>query len=435
MGCLLLAALFNQLEAGEMRYEKNKVVLSQDVKWEHPFGLLVAKSAEACMDEKGVSREIIMQEGMEIEFREGGVLSAPYAWIGCRQWAAVFQGHAGQKINFRKNNQALNSLRMEFKFLPPGSMDQIIAEESVEMQSDPGFRFFCDKAIFKGFSENKDIEKVFAFSKGVPCRLEQVLEDGQINKIDCESAELDLKKQIGSLEGVSGELQQQGVALHFKAKKMAIDRIKDELIFQPPVFIRWLGTLEASGAVKILKKNGKLHTVLVDGPAILKWKENTVKVFGSIDIDAVVKEAVLTSPAVFGEDEQIRFSDPEGEIFADQATLLFEEVEKEMKVSSVSLKGNVRLINKKLGSAQYALADEAIIDFEKQIVTLQATRRPRVLFFDELNKIQASASGLVINRNPATGQERVKGIGNTRFVFAEDELNELKKRFSFEPRK
>lgn len=187
------------------------------------------------------------------------------------------------------------------------------------------------------------------------------------------------------------------------------------------------GRLESQGAVEITQENGKLQTILVSGPSKLYWKEDNkehwLTVPGILSVDPVNRKIHMTTP----DEEQILFSDSLGQVFANQADIDFQE---DLKPVKIFLSGNVKIQNET--SNQYALADEAILNLEQNTLTLESKTRPKVLFYDELNKIQASAPALFIRRDPKTGQDRISGTGHVQFVFAEEELIELKKRFSFE---
>ena len=55
-----------------------------------------------------------------------------------------------------------------------------------------------------------------------------------------------------------------------------------------------------------------------------------------------------------------------------------------------------------------------------------------MLFYDPMNKVEASGASLILKRDPKTGKDIIQGVGMIRLMFAEDELNELKKRFSLD---
>lgn len=414
-------------EVGEARFEGNKMYLTENVFWEQPVGILRAKSAIATFDAQGkVPQEITMQEGVEVTLKEGGVLQSPYAWIRCQQSLGIFHGHEGQKIAYKnaKEKLALKSLRMELNFIPPKMLlERILAEEDVEIEMEPNLFLSGHQAIFDQFSVKGIFGRASLLSeRGGRCQLHQ-----NENAIFCARVELDLLKSTVTLFDSEGVLYKNKTPIPFKSAKVFLAKNEEELKLDPPVKIEWLGILETEGPVVITQKDHQLNSLFIEGTTQLLWEEHRLTVYDTTSIEPNLKTVMMTSRGK----KQVHFSDPFGEIFADQMLLTYNEALKPVKLL---LEGNVRLENHTMGALQYALADEANFEFEKTTLTLTAKTRPRALFYDELNKVQASAPGLIINRNPKNGQSVLRGMGNVRFIFAEDELNELKKRFSFEPK-
>lgn len=443
--------LKNKLEVGELSFDGNKMLLSGDFQWDHVLGNIRAKSAEACFDHNESPwqpNEISLREGVEIAMRDGGELVSPYAWLGCRQWFGVFHGHEGKKISYEKKSESLSlkSLRMELNFVPPSAgrlvlLERLVADGQVEIGLSDNVRLTADQAVFDEFSSKGAFGRA-ALESNPPssCMMTQDLPGELLNKVECARAEFDLRGNKGVFFEPEGVLQRDGSPLNFKAAQMTLDKGSEEIILHPPVKIDWLGRLESSGQVEITRKNKQLHSVLVHGPATLLWKdplegnEHRLNVPGTLSIypDQHILEVVNNKE---NDESQLFFSDNYGQIYSDRMVLTFQDVSGKLEPLKIQFEGNVRLQNNTPGTMQYALADEALFEFGKSTLVLEAKQRPRVLFYDELNKVEASAKSLVINRDPKTGQNVMRGIGNVRFVFAEDELNELKKRFSFETRK
>ncbi len=450
IGFLLLSIslVATEIEVGEISFDGNKMLLSGDFKWDHALGNISAKSAEACFDDREnpwLPYEISLQEGVSITMKDGGELIAPYAWLGCRQWIGIFHGYEGKKISYEKKADALSlkSLRMELNFVPPSAgrlvlLEKLVAEGLVEIGLSDDVHLTADLAVFDEFSPKGAFGKAALESnQSSSCVMTQELPGDLLNKIECAHAEFDLRGNKGVFFEPEGVLQRDGVPLHFKASEMVFDKESEEIILMPPVRIDWLGRLESSGKVEIARKNKKLNKVFVQGPAKLLWKdpvernEHRLNVPGTLIIEPDKHLIEISSV----NNEQLFFSDVFGDIYSDRMQLSFQELDGKLEPLQIQFEGNVLLQNKKPGTVQYALADVAQFEFGKKTLALQSKERPRVLFYDELNKVEASAESLVINRDAKTGQNVMRGIGNVRFVFAEEELNELKKRFSLETRK
>lgn len=101
----------------------------------------------------------------------------------------------------------------------------------------------------------------------------------------------------------------------------------------------------------------------------------------------------------------------------------------------IEIQGNVKMRNQfadiEGGSPldQYALSDVVQIDLFSRKITLNANQGKRVLFFDKANHMRVSAPALTITAGTKVGKESIKGIGDVRFTFAEQELDLLRKQF------
>ena len=440
--------LANKLEVGEISFEGNRMHLSGNFRWEHAFGDISAKSAEACFDDKGspfIPYEISMHEGVAITMKDGGELKAPYAWLGCRQWLGLFHGHEGQKISYVKSADflSLKSLRMEMNFVPPRAdqtvlLERLVADGEVEIDLGQDVKLTSDVAIFDEFSSKGAFgHATLKSSESSSCHMTQEFQDGLANKLECASAEFDLRGHKGVLFEPEGVLQRDGAPLFFKASSMSVDSESEEIILYPPAKLEWLGVLDAAGRIEIARKNKKLDSVIVHGPSKLFWKdslsahEHRLSISGLLTMYPDLHFVEILSDGL----EQIVFLDHYGQIDSDRILLTFKEVSEKLEPLKIQFEGNVRLQNKTPGAVQYALADAAVFEFGKSMLTLLSNQAGRVLFYDELNKVEASAPSILINRDPKTGQNMMRGTGMMRFMFAEEELNELKKRFSFETRK
>ncbi len=171
--------------------------------------------------------------------------------------------------------------------------------------------------------------------------------------------------------------------------------------------------------------------VVLQGKSVLSIfapEKRTITSYGEIVVkDGVVAIDSPSTNGVVSEELQIHLEDPRGEIFADRARLSFQEKEGKRRPEKLILMGNIRL----LYQSQYALADEAELDFEKGILLLSAKERGSVLFYDRLNGMQATAPQLILSLDPQK-KVSVRAIGKMRLLFKEDELTELKKRFSLD---
>jgi lipopolysaccharide export system protein LptA len=133
--------------------------------------------------------------------------------------------------------------------------------------------------------------------------------------------------------------------------------------------------------------------------------------------------------------EQVVLDDPIGTIHADKITMHYRSEEGHIIPLEFIVEGNVQMMNRmgrEQGTSvvQYALADRAVYQAVGQEMSLTSEEGHRVLFFDKVNNIHVSAAELNVKRDPATNKDTVRGAGDVRFNFVEQELEQLRKQFN-----
>lgn len=199
-------------------------------------------------------------------------------------------------------------------------------------------------------------------------------------------------------------------------------------------------TVQGKQCLKSIESNGTTHLKYID-----KEKElaHTLTCYGKAVVLHDQLKTILESPCddkgnvIKG--KQVYFQDDMGEIYADKLTILYTMIEGEATPSKLILEGHVRILNqgaidpeKTKAFLEYALADRVEYSPQAKEITLSASPKRRVLFFDRINNLQVSASSLKIRRDEATKKELVQGQGNVRFSFVKHELEEMKKQFHLE---
>lgn len=249
--------------------------------------------------------------------------------------------------------------------------------------------------------------------------------------------------------------------------RLQSDKLQLEFLEKAP----WVQRIIAEGDVECLSlkgdslrgsravMEGPLNAVKLEGPCRLRTAsgEEVTSAFAEVDLKA--KQATLTGKTVvsiYGEDPrtirafgvvrmakdrltidsplergevpealQVHLEDRKGDIYANQVELVYEEVKGKLVPKKLILTGNVRLIYQ----SHYALADLGEVDFAKHELILRALDRKGVLFYDQLNKMQASAPAMRVTIDPQNDQVKMQGIGTMRLQFKEEEYLEFKKRF------
>lgn len=383
-------------------------------------------------------------------FADDNEIYSPLAFLDTERGRGVFEGTSANKVHYKRGDSfSLKSLRLDLKFfegaVEKGSqIEEVLAEDEVEIEMPDALHAAGDLAIFYGFDARGSFSKAHleASYEGVPCQLKS--EAGDL--IQAASIDFDLPSRSAYLEVTRGVVNRGGESIAFTADAMQVDEALNQMILSPPVSLEGSFRLESQGAMIVRRDDERtLESISSEGPATFLMKdekqggEHLLRSFGAIFIDHREEKMRIDSPrnieGKVEEGRQVHFEDLLGEIDADRATLFYAHVEGKFLPRRLLLEGEIKLQNRSPLAKQYALADEAEFDFASNILTLRAGKRPRVLLYDELNKVQASAPALEIKWDPATEKEAFRGIGQVRFVFAEDEFNELRRRFSFDDKK
>lgn len=128
---------------------------------------------------------------------------------------------------------------------------------------------------------------------------------------------------------------------------------------------------------------------------------------------------------VFYGEPELQFKDIKGELLAKHGELFYEEIEGKVVLTALHLYDGIRLMRKE--PLQYALADR--VDYfpkDKHYIFEGSVRAP-VLFVDESTGMNVSAEKIIASES---GSE-IKGVGNVKFVFQEEEVKKLQQTFQW----
>lgn len=132
---------------------------------------------------------------------------------------------------------------------------------------------------------------------------------------------------------------------------------------------------------------------------------------------------------------QIQIVDQFGQIFSNSVIFMLNpKGVTPFDIETVDLLGNISLINKMFSSKeqealQYILADSAKIVLKTESALFNANKGKRVLIMDKINRMQVSAPSITVKKDKGVIPFSIKGNGDVRFSFKEEELAEIKKRF------
>lgn len=233
------------------------------------------------------------------------------------------------------------------------------------------------------------------------------------------------------------------------SSKIVIDTIKETITLKAPVRIDRLDyQLTNEAQVKLFLNQKYLDAASSEGTSTLIYNHPKTEesyrftCYGPVEFNHLKMETSLFSPqdtsGVTLHNRQVHFTHQNKEIFADYVQLLNGDQKTHSKITKIILLGNIRMITlvaevSEKPLYQYILADKIEIFPDTQEMLLKAKKGNRVLFLDQVNVLEISAPALKITGGQ--NNETIKsaeGIGDVRFRLMEQELNQLRHRFSLD---
>lgn len=453
---------FYEFEVEEIHLENKNLQLRNLVRWTHPLGQLKADWGEVKFidfDQKTITDSILLKGDVGIVLKNGSEIHAAAAFLEKGEKRAHFEGKGENKVHYKgarnpkdgkvaeKRFPSLNetpislkSLSLDFKF--SGEEDrnpkihEVIADGKVEIDRG-AFHLEGDRAFFYDFDSEGSFSKVRVDNQNG--KSDCLLKNQRGDWIQAASIDFDINNRFSYLNATHGVINRNAQSLTFTASALEVDEKLNSMLLAPPVTLEGLGKWESLAAITLYRdSDGSLQSISSEGPAHFYVKdskqgvEHLLKTPGAVFIDH--RKGTMHMKGLRDKEKNypVHFEDPFGEIDADEAILSYSYLEGKFTPLRLLLKGDVKVENRSPLARQYALADEAEFFFISNTLTLRAENKSRVLLYDALNKMQASAPILEIKRDPATGKDSFQGVGPVRFIFAEEEFEELKRRFLFD---
>ena len=464
------------LSAVQADYKDRKITLKGDVVVEHELGKMCAQDVEihSVPSEKCLRLgSILLKDKVNILLKDSGQLTCEGADLDYQQMKGFFSGDVTYSELCKSKKQetvplivksrlmTLDIARQETPIEVAGKsfVQQITAVGDVNVNYNHDFIASADQGLYERRSaaaENSRpagtitlrMDSSERFCKIIN-RNGDLIKAGVI-KIDILTKELAFEKANGTIQG-SREGVKTDQRIDFSADTLLWDNANDQITLQDNVQINQagLGRLETDGEARIYQRShaGKKQLSLLEtaGKTVIVFQEpgkeleHTLTSYGVVAVDHIQLLTTMDSPkgprGKVRDEEQVSFLDDQGEIFADKAALYYALDGGKIVLSKVRLEGNVRLKDRQDGSGDilhYVIAD--FVDFipedKEMIFTAKAKRR--VLFYDKMNNVQVSAPALKIKRDDVTQKESIKGIGDVRFSFIEQEYMQLRKRFKLD---
>lgn len=178
------------------------------------------------------------------------------------------------------------------------------------------------------------------------------------------------------------------------------------------------------------------------GPTEMTLGDDTgrLRCQGVTSVDFLQQQMTLTSPSdaqgKVHADHQLSFDGPQGDLTSDQLLIQYALQGHEVTPTQITAQGRVCLARETAsGGMQYALADTLAYCPTDGSMQLYALSPRRVIFFDKQYDVKVSAPEVQITRDARTHQEKIRGIGDLRMTFLDQEMAHLRQRFTIEEQK
>lgn len=477
------------MESATADYDGAAITLAGSVVVEHDIGRINAE--EMMLVPEGTENKmrfskLKMQGDVKIALKDGGELSCATADLDYLTLTGSFNGGLKQEfVTYNENGQlkGISKTPMAFKsremtvklgkgkessrLNSSSTIQEIQADRDVTLDYNEDFIVTSDHATYERYEDVKSLEPSLKFPGTIlltvkdPKAFCKVTNQGG-DSIKAREITIDLNKRSLYFASPKGAIQVAGEdgnqdKVDFSCDSMLWEEEKDLLTLRRNVCVTQsgIGQIRSKNEVHIYhyqcRGKKRIRTIESIGETVLTHVDNNkhlshiLTAHGNIIVDHEHLKTTINSPRnEFGyvvEGQQVYFQDYLGEIYADQATLDYEQLEGSQTLSpkKLTLEGHVHILNRSSVNPnesesflQYALSDKVEFFPKESEMILTSAKDGRVLFFDKANNLQVSAPAIKIRRDAKMKKESIQGIGDVRFSFVDKELEKLKKHFSLD---
>lgn len=466
------------IQAGHVDYDGKRILLTQKVDFQNPFGKLLADRA-IVLSNGGSSDldQVELEGGVTLSLRQGGQLSCTSALLDSKALTGNFRGDSqGNKVVYThallmKNQQlvplkassqsmAVKLIEIPVKTSRKHVVAEITAQDDVSI-SYQNFHARGDKAVYQ--RDRQQISDhplilpgkitLYGGEQGTLCRIIRGTDEINAKQID-----FDTTKKVIHFSQPDGVLtgSKESPPIKFSSDFLEWNEESGILTLTDNVQVNQegIGRVETVKQIRFYQQGGEgqktFRGIETEGDTFLTYHDDklshTLRCTGPLKVDHQKGETRLFSrvdpSGKITEAEQVTFEDAKGKVYADRALIKYSYTDKKIVPKKIVLLGNVKIENylplaqdeyKKV--MQYLLAERVEFYPQTKEMFFNAHSGGRVLFFDKTKNLQVSAPSLKIVRDKATQKESIQGYGDVRFNFVEHEFEQLRKRFSLDKNK
>lgn len=456
------------IDSSHAEYDGKAVSLHGDVAIKHLIGEITCQSAKVFPDEgyseAGPQQPLLKLAGdVIIKMAGGGTLSCSLADFDSKEGVATF--YSGDDDAFVVYKEFPDVREKESSFLLKSRRMKVFMQEKeknsvkeVHALGDVHFNYCSqivaigDKAVYYFNSENSveepssQISGLLALTSAEEERFCQVfLQNGERIQsksihVDTVQKEITFNKPEGLIRGRT--VGEEPGTFSFRSDEM-IWKIPDntaKLMGDIEIRQEDFAEIKVLGELTLVQEKGgaknRVSYVSIKGKMVLQRFDQdlglcyTLKNDGTAIIDNQTSSLLLEKADLPGSRRQVHFQDQLGEAFSNKLIVYYSINNKSFDAHRILLEGNVKLKNSAGNSLlQLMLADSIEYFPLERILNMKALKNKRVLFFDKINNMQISAPALKASRDQNSSKDTLQGIGDVRFRFLEQEMEQLKKRF------
>jgi hypothetical protein len=447
-----------RIKAEEVDYSDDRVTLNGEVVIDHRMGKMSSETAYYTQPGGGEEGGLLyLQKEVHINLPNGASLDCSRAEFDRRGRTGLFFGedklllYSSQAFS-QAGNQA--PLTIEAKKLRvrvgEAAIEELEAEEDVHIRYDNEVSGRTDWLWYEPRVGEDKAGGIFHMTP-LEGRQSHIVTDSG-DRIHAQEIHLDVGREKIIFDQADGEIFfNSGEQVFFRSDEVAWEDQRQRLTMTGRVMVhqQGVGKLKSNESIRLdmVREEGRRRLRVMEsrGKTTLSFVDDgnhelhTIVCFGSAVVDHYLFKTTMKSPRVNGvvpRDKRVVFRDRMGHVTANDVELLYYPQNGQPRLSKITLIGDVYLLNlapfdpADSGPVrQYALADRAEYDPTTLQVTLTAEAPNRVLYFDEINRIQVSAPEIEAWRNGVSGEESIRGKGDVRFSLAEGELDQMKPLF------
>ena len=453
------------ISSSSASYDGNSLILTGQVALDHGLGKMCAEEAVLQKQESGKEfpfSTIVLKKGIQIALHDHARLRCGRADLDFTSLQGKLLASEKEKVVYtdrlKRDGREENSLRLmsdvidlTFEKVPHADqrsdflVQEIAATGSVVIDYAQSMTLQAGKALYKKGNENA--LRAYPTDAFTTCEIQR----GD-DRIRADMVEIDVNRHILFLKNPKGIFYSSSLPhvqkgeVRFQCERLMWDHPQNTLHLMGKSHIEEssFGTLEVDRELTLVQKDHEgrktISSLQANGRSVLQFQEpghtgaHRMICHGKILLDHDNMHADFESPVKgnkVAKEEQLYYEEGQIAVYADRGMIDYAPQDHRLRPSSISLKGNVRILSHNAAQApRFGLADWVTYSPTTRTFILSAHPGSRVLFWDGKENLRISAQEIHLTQDGQHQTESVKGVGHVQFSFTADEEALLQKVFN-----